>query len=210
MPFIALILGFGMGTLTDKGMKWLSDRNEPTITDQRIILLLLTGMSFYLTIDKFGVNWFGLKTLVLVSLLIPAAFIDLKWQIIPNKLILLGIIAGVFVIVPQGYISVVLAAKGLFGGLLLMLVMFILSLGRLGGGDIKFTALIGLFVGWGQVLLVIIFAYLFGGLTSLFLLVTRQKKFSDPLPMGPFISLATLTTVFWGKSVLTWYLKLYS
>lgn len=210
MSTFALFLGFCLGTLTDRGMNWLLGHQERSIPWQKLILSILTGIMFYSSIEKFGLTMLGLAYAVLFALLIPASIIDFKWQIIPNRLILLGILAGVMVVIPAGLISLVSAAKGFLAGGLLMLVMFFLSLGRLGGGDIKLTAVIGLFVGWRQVLLVVFFSYLVGGLTSLFLLLTKRKKFSDPLPMGPFISLATVITVFWSKYVLAWYIKLYS
>lgn len=210
MYIFALFLGFCLGALSDRGMNWLLGGQEQSTAWQKLILSILTGIMFYSTIEKFGLTWLGLVYLVLFTLLIPASIIDFKWQIIPNRLILLGILAGVLVVTPAGLISLVSAAKGFFAGGLLMLIVFFLSLGRLGGGDIKLTAMVGLFVGWRQVLLVVFFSYMVGGLTGLFLLLTKRKKFSDPLPMGPFISLATVITVFWSKYLLAWYIKLYS
>ena len=39
-------------------------------------------------------------------------------------------------------------------------------------------------------------------------IVFGQKKFGQTIPFGPFLSLASLITLFWGTQIIGWYLRL--
>jgi leader peptidase (prepilin peptidase)/N-methyltransferase len=41
------------------------------------------------------------------------------------------------------------------------------------------------------------------------LLLLRIKKRKDAIPFGPFLSLATIATLYWGQGILDWYLGLF-
>jgi leader peptidase (prepilin peptidase)/N-methyltransferase len=48
-----------------------------------------------------------------------------------------------------------------------------------------------------------------GGLTGVILLLLKIKKRKEPIPFGPFLSLATIVTLLWGSGILNWYLGLF-
>lgn len=86
---------------------------------------------------------------------------------------------------------------------------YLISGGRwLGLGDVKFGALLGVMFGWQMTLLIIVLAYVIGGLTAIILLISRKKSMCDVLPMGVFLALAGIIALFWGEPILSYYLNL--
>ena len=92
-----------------------------------------------------------------------------------------------------------------WGGLFLLLA--VLSKGGMGGGDIKLMAVLGLWFGWQQALLLIFLAFLSGGSLALLLLFLKKKKRKDAVPFGPFLVLSALIVSMWGEQIIAWYLR---
>ena len=147
------------------------------------------------------ISWF------LVSVLLAIFFIDLKFQIIPDEITLSGIVIGLATSLLPGGIGIMLSLLGLLVGggfLFLMGVLGDLIFKRetMGGGDIKMTAMLGVFLGWQDVLFVIIVAATIG------LVITRvMKPFSGKIrksreiPFGPFLALATIVVIEFGHDI---------
>jgi leader peptidase (prepilin peptidase)/N-methyltransferase len=100
-------------------------------------------------------------------------------------------------------------------------VLFVWLLGRLRGqpvgeaafgfGDVTLTTFIGLTVGAPEVLLALVIGILSAGLFSLGYLAVRglvQKRYTwlTAIPYGPFLILGGATMLYWGPSVMAWYL----
>lgn len=176
---------------------------------QYSLVELLTGIIFLLTYLHLELNWTLLPNLFFVCLLITATFIDLEQQIIPDKLNIWGIGLGLILNLMTGNQSLVSMFLGLLitGGL--MLLIAVLSRGGMGGGDIKFAAVIGTFLGWSSGLLCLFLAFLLGGLIGTFLLVFKIKERKDMLPFGPFLSLAAVIVLLFGEKILSWYCTIF-
>jgi leader peptidase (prepilin peptidase)/N-methyltransferase len=140
------------------------------------------------------------------------SFVDLKHQIIPDEISLGGMVAGVFlsIIFPQlhGLSSVKFSLVdsllgGLAGGGLIYLIGLLGNLAfkkeSMGGGDVKLLAMIGTFIGWKRVVLTFFIAPLFGSIVGI---VVKVKYKQEIIPYGPFLSLGTFVTVFWGEMII--------
>ncbi len=81
---------------------------------------------------------------------------------------------------------------------------YFLSRGRwVGGGDIRMGALVGAIAGWPGVLVALGLSYLVGAATAIILVATGKKKLrGDTLPMGPFLAIGALVTMFWGDRIV--------
>jgi leader peptidase (prepilin peptidase)/N-methyltransferase len=101
-----------------------------------------------------------------------------------------------------GWVSMLIGA-GVGGGLLLLLA--ILSRGGMGGGDVKFAAALGFWLGWPGILLGLFLGFVLGGLISLLLLVTRLRGRKDFIPFGPFIAIGAWIALLYGRRILDWY-----
>jgi len=162
-------------------------------------LLLLAGLfKFELTFD------FLIYTMVAPALVIITA-IDFKHQIIPDVITLpgiaLGLLAGSYSI---GYVDSIL---GCFVGGGLFYLLAVLSNGGMGGGDIKYIAAAGALVGWKKVLLIIFIGAVLGSIVSIFQMALQKKSRKSLIPFGPFLSVATLITLFYGNLLIKLYLE---
>jgi leader peptidase (prepilin peptidase)/N-methyltransferase len=168
---------------------------------------LATGLLFLGLAYKWG---FDLKTLIyaiLICALIIVSVIDIYYQIIPDKITLPGIGLGLLMaFLSLLTINWVHALLGLSVGGGILYVAAFLSRGGMGGGDIKLAALIGVFLGWENMLLTIFASVLLGSLAGVTLMLFKGKGRKDKIPFGPFLALGALISIFWGKEIIAWYL----
>jgi leader peptidase (prepilin peptidase) / N-methyltransferase len=78
----------------------------------------------------------------------------------------------------------------------------------MGRGDLKFLAAIGAFLGWRAVLFSVFAGSLLGSLVGLLTLVIGKRVWSAKLPFGPYLTFGGLVWMFFGESLLRWYLGL--
>ncbi|MBA1336990.1 MAG: Leader peptidase (Prepilin peptidase) / N-methyltransferase [Firmicutes bacterium] len=170
---------------------------------------LITAVLYTAAFHRLGAGVLFIKSAVLFSLLIVITFIDLKEQIIPDSLIVFGLAAGIVFTIIDGSHSFKDAVLGfaIGGGLLLTIVL--LSRGGMGGGDVKFMAVIGLFLGWRLTLVTLFISFVTGGITGILLLLTGKKGRKDPVPFGPFIGISAVAAVLCGQTLISLYLNLY-
>ena len=163
---------------------------------------------------RYGPGWDFLLYCVLVSSLIVITFIDLDYQIIPDRITLVGIPIGLLagsLLLPDPFLRAsALGYKAsvvgfLIGGGFFYLVA-VLSRGGMGGGDIKMMAMVGAFLGWKAVLLTTLLGSLSGSIVGLFLMAVKGKGRKYKIPFGPFLALGTLVSLFFGQEILIWYL----
>lgn len=180
---------------------------ENQIAYRYFFIELLTGILFVLVYWHLGWTWSLLSLWLFVALLIVVAFIDLEHQIIPNKVNLFGFISGITLNLFIGNLSLLNMFLGFLvsGGLLFLIAL--LSRGGMGHGDIKFAAVMGIFLGWQLVLLALLIAFILGGLGGIALLALKKKGRKDMIPFGPFLVLGSLVSVLFGNQILSWYLQ---
>ena len=73
--------------------------------------------------------------------------------------------------------------------------------------DFKLLALFGAWLGWQQLPVIIFLSTLCGAIIGLSLQVILKKDKSIPIPFGPYISLAGLIALIWGKDITQYYLN---
>jgi leader peptidase (prepilin peptidase)/N-methyltransferase len=78
----------------------------------------------------------------------------------------------------------------------------------MGRGDLKFLAAIGAFLGWRAVLFSVFAGSLLGSLVGLATLLIGRRVWSAKLPFGPYLAFGGLIWMFFGQSLLSWYLGL--
>lgn len=100
------------------------------------------------------------------------------------------------------------AAAGLAA--LFFVFLILVTRGRgMGEGDVFLVFVSSLLLlDWQKVILMTFLSFVLGGLVSGVLLIAGWKKFGQTLPFGPFMALATLLTIFWGRDLLDLYFKM--
>jgi prepilin signal peptidase PulO-like enzyme (type II secretory pathway) len=89
------------------------------------------------------------------------------------------------------------------------LLIYLLSKGKwIGFGDVKLAILLGLILGWPNILLGLFLSYLIGGIIGIGLVIIFKKKMKSDVPFAPFLIAGTIIASFFGTPILNWYLKL--
>ncbi|MCL6561072.1 MAG: prepilin peptidase, partial [Firmicutes bacterium] len=169
---------------------------------------LTTGVLFTLAVVKHGLTPATLRDILLFSVVIPAALIDIKHRIIPNRLNLAGALLGLPLIIESKYTFLSGLAGFLAGGGLLLLIALV-SRGGMGGGDIKLASVMGLLLGWKLLLVALFLAFLTGGLAGITMLLLEIVKRKDPVPFGPFLAAGAVAAALAGDKMIGWYSRLY-
>ncbi|OGH73411.1 MAG: hypothetical protein A3C90_03895 [Candidatus Magasanikbacteria bacterium RIFCSPHIGHO2_02_FULL_51_14] len=86
---------------------------------------------------------------------------------------------------------------------------FAVSKGRwIGGGDIRLGVLMGVILGWPNILVALMIAYVLGAVVGLVLVGTRKADMQSAVPFGTFLTAATFVAMFWGEGIVGWYRSL--
>ncbi len=162
----------------------------------------LTGAGYALIFLVDGPGSILARDLVLFSVLVPIAFIDVDHRIIPDTLSLGGLAAGLLLsLLPGGDWKGSLAGAIVGGGVLYGTAFAYERIaGRegMGGGDIKLIAMIGSFLEWQGVLLTIFLGSLLGVAGGLLAMRRGTDGLKTAIPFGPFLCAAALIARFIG------------
>lgn len=77
----------------------------------------------------------------------------------------------------------------------------------MGFGDVKLMGAIGAFLGWEGAFFTIMFSSLLGSIAGLSMLFLKGKELQSRIPYGPYLAMAAVTWMFWGKDWWVWYLS---
>lgn len=151
--------------------------------------------------------------LAILVVLVVITIYDLRWMVIPNRLVyVLGGLSLAMIAAQQGAqepnIDGIVLGGLAVGGLFYLL--FQVSGGRwIGGGDVKLGVVLGMLAGsFAEGLLLVFIASLIGTLAALPLLAMNKKTITQKLPFGPFLIAATIIVYLFGQSMVDWYQSL--
>ena len=78
----------------------------------------------------------------------------------------------------------------------------------MGFGDVKLGFLMGLVVGFPNILVALLIAFIVGAITGVILIYLKRKTMKAEVPFGPFLILGTFIAWFWGTELVNFYLGL--
>lgn len=127
------------------------------------------------------------------------AFSDKQKQTVPNKYLLILLIAwGVFAVInilvfgtEAMQLIVRSAVGGLLGGLMFFL-CYILSKKQLGGGDVKFAAIMGLYLTMERLIGALLYGVVICCIFSIVQLIRKKFKLKSNVPLIPFLYLGII------------------
>lgn len=168
--------------------------------------------------------------------LIACTFIDFDHWILPDKItlpgILVGLVATLFAPLPgysdsfvyaeveprAGAVAAYLATNlvtWIFGVLVGGGILWAVREGYeriahkegLGGGDVKFLAMIGAFLGAKGALATLVLSSFLGSIVGIFLIALRGRNRGSQIQFGPFLALGALAAFFFGGDLWQWYFR---
>jgi leader peptidase (prepilin peptidase)/N-methyltransferase len=164
----------------------------------------LTALLSFGFIWHFGLNWAGLASLLFVYFLIALALIDADTQLLPDSLTLPLLWCGLLINTQNVFCSLesaVLGAAFGYGSLWLVYWVFKLLTGKegMGYGDFKLLAALGAWCGLALLPMIILISSLAGSVVGVGAILIAKRDRSHPIPFGPFLALAGLVTLPFGK-----------
>jgi leader peptidase (prepilin peptidase) / N-methyltransferase len=172
-----------------------------------------TALLFVACLERFGVSLAAAAAALFCCLMIALCLIDLEHLLLPDRLTLPGIAAGLALQrwLPWGSLRGAVAGA-LLGAAVLLAISGAWYLVRreegMGLGDSKMLALIGAFLGWQAMLVALFFASFAGATVGLVLMWRGGAGMKSKLPFGSFLSLGGILALFAGHEIAGWYARL--
>ena len=145
--------------------------------------------------------------------LVALSWIDLEYYILPNRIVFPLAIAmpallAVAAVGDRDGGALVRAGLAGVAAFAALFALHLISPRSMGFGDVKLAFVLGLalgWLGWGEVVLGLFLAFLYGAVVGVVLMVLRRRGRKDQVPFGPFLAAGTITAVLWGEAILRWY-----
>jgi len=149
-----------------------------------------------------------LRDWLLIFVMTVVFIYDLRWYMILDIVTLPACLIMFILNLVLGFSLWNLLISGIIGGSF-FLIQFIISKGKwIGGGDIRLGLLIGLSLSWPGVLTAIIISYFIGSIVGVGLILVGKKQWGSEVPLGVFLTVGTIITLFWQTQILNWYLNI--
>lgn len=197
-------------------LSWLALRGRCSecgvpISKRYPLVEILTGALFGYAAWRWGV---GMQTVLiwgLLASLIALSFIDLDTQLLPDSITLPLLWIGLLVNLNAVFCSLDEAVIGAVAGYLSLWSvyhLFKILTGKegMGFGDFKLLAALGAWLGWKMILPIVLAASFAGALIGIAMIVFAGRDRAKPMPFGPWLALGGLVALFWGDTLLQFWL----
>jgi leader peptidase (prepilin peptidase)/N-methyltransferase len=152
---------------------------------------------------------------VLLSSFLVIFISDLKYEIIPIEMIIVGSVAALGMVffdvamvrsnlpAEAGNLTVLNHFFSAIGAGLFFFGIWFFTKGKaMGDGDIYLASLIGFLLGFPDIIVSLYAAFLTGALVGIILVLGRKKSLKAHIPFGPFLIAGYGITVLWGDTIL--------
>jgi leader peptidase (prepilin peptidase)/N-methyltransferase len=142
--------------------------------------------------------------------LIAASGIDIGHKLLPDNITLpllwLGILLSlfdVFVSLQDSVVGVMLGYMSLWT----VFILFKLFTGKegMGYGDFKLLAMLGAWLGWKPLFVVILTSSLVGAIVGISMILLKKTERDTQIPFGPYLAAAGWITLLWGDQLMRFY-----
>ena len=147
---------------------------------------------------------------VLMSGLLVLTFIDLRTHRLPREVTYIVMAIGAVLLSAAAIIDdqprrMYTAALGGVISVSVMSVLYLLSRGGLGDGDVRMSPLLGMYLGWlnpGLALVGLLYGFILAALVSAVLMIFGTANRRTAIAFGPFLALGTLAAILHGQVVI--------
>lgn len=155
-----------------------------------------------------------LKLLSLLTIFVFFCIMDLVILVdydtmeIPNRFVIVMLYVSVAAMVVVPGVGLVEHIIGAFCISVPMLLLMLAISGAFGGGDLKLTAAVGLFLGWKLTIIGFLLGLLFGGIYGIVRLVSKKIQKGEHFSFGPFLCTGYMLAALCGMDIIQAYLRL--
>jgi len=174
---------------------------------------IITAVVYCLIFWKWGFSYEALLlTLIFSTTIITLGYDAIHLQIIDQVVwmgIVLTIILDILISGGQYLDALKTYGYGALIGLGLPLILVVPSHAKwMGEGDILLGLLIGLLLGFPNIIVALIVSLFAGSIFGLFQVVLKHKTMKDPVAFGPFMVIGSVVAYFAGSEIINWYINL--
>ncbi len=185
------------------------------ISIQYPLVELICALMTTFVIYHFGLTFEGLLVLFFSWSLLALTGIDFNEQLLPDNITLPLLWLGLLVNLNNTFVSLDSAVLGaVFGYLSLWWVFWLFKLftGKegMGHGDFKLLAALGAWLGWQQLLLIILLSSMVGAVVGILLIMLTGRDRQIPIPFGPYLAAAGWIAMMSGEELTSNYLSLFN
>lgn len=182
------------------------------ISLQYPLIEIITAILCMLVAYNFGVTWKTITGCFLTYVLIAQSGIDFKHKIIPDELTLPTLWIGIFISIWNIYTPSINAILGAIVGYTVLwglywLFYWITKKEGMGYGDFKLLAMLGAWLGWQALPLIIFLSSIIGSIIGVCTILFLHKNRNFQIPFGPFLAIAGWIALVWGPQINAWYIK---
>ncbi len=176
------------------------------------LIELLTGVLSALVAWHFGFGWQTVAALPLTWALIALSLIDFDTQLLPDSITLpflwFGLLLSLFPVFADMRASLIGAIAG-YMSLWIIYQAFRLLTGKegMGFGDFKLLALLGAWMGWQALPMIVLLSSAVGAVLGGALVVFKGRDRAQPMPFGPYLAIAGWIALLWGEQISGAYLR---
>lgn len=182
------------------------------IARRYVVVELLTAALFLAVWNAYGWDGRTLVYMLFIGGLILGTFVDLDYMIIPDRVSVGGMAAGLAcsALVPALHgrdaaaASVLASLVGLAAGagslwLVGWIGRLVLKKDAMGLGDVKLLGAIGAFLGWPGVVFTVLVSSLLGSVAGVSMIALRHREWQSRIPYGPYLALAAVIWILGGR-----------
>ena len=198
-------------------ISWLLLRGRCSSCGTRIgvrypVVELATGLLSAIVAWQFGWGVELLPALVLTWSLIALAGIDIDHQLLPDGITLPVLWLGLLLSLMPVFVAPADALLGAAAGYLSLWLVyqgFKLVTGKegMGYGDFKLLALLGAWLGWSALPMIILLSALVGAVTGIAMILLLGRDRQLPIPFGPYLAGAGWLALLWRDDIMAAYLQ---
>lgn len=176
-----------------------------------IACALITTFVIY----HYGLTSTGFLVLLFSWSLIALTGIDFNEQLLPDNITLPLLWLGLLINTHNTFTPLGDAVIGAAAGYLCLwwiFWVFKLLTGKegMGHGDFKLLAALGAWMGWQQLLLIVLLSSLVGALVGIAMIAFLGRDKQIPIPFGPYLATAGWIALIWGEQITGQYLALFT
>jgi leader peptidase (prepilin peptidase)/N-methyltransferase len=177
------------------------------------LIEIVTAFLSLVVAYHFGLTWQTVAALILTWSLLVLTVIDLQEQLLPDDITLPLLWLGLIVNSQSLFTSLSSAVFGSVAGYLFLwsiywLFKLLTRKEGMGYGDFKLLAMLGAWLGWQMLPVIILLSSVVGVIVGLTLIALKQLNKDQPIPFGPYLAMAGWLSLIWGDKLNQYYLKL--
>ena len=206
---LALLITILVGLVVGSFLTSVIDRSV-NASEAVFVIRCITAMLFAVMAIRFNGGITVAAFCVLISGLVVLTFIDLRTHRLPREVTYIvmaigAVLLSVSAIVDDQSRRMYMAALGAVISVSVMSVLYLLSRGALGDGDVRMSPLLGMYLGWlnpGLALVGLLYGFILAALVSAMLMIFGKANRRTAIAFGPFLALGTLAAILHGQVLI--------